>query len=79
MTARDPFSRAALRAYTTRLRPRWEGHLATLVELPSVSADPARARDVRRTADVAASLIRSLGGEAHVVPTGGHPLVHHRR
>jgi acetylornithine deacetylase/succinyl-diaminopimelate desuccinylase-like protein len=78
VTARDPFSLAALRAHTRRLRPRWERELATLVELPSVSADPARAGDVRRTAEVAASLIRSLGAEAHVVPTGGHPLVHGR-
>jgi acetylornithine deacetylase/succinyl-diaminopimelate desuccinylase-like protein len=74
----DRFSRARLRAFTRGMRRRWENELAGLVELPSVSADPARARDVRRTADAAARLVRALGGAATVVPTGGHPLVHGR-
>ena len=76
--AADGFSRAAGRAWTRANRRRWEHELATLVELPSVSVDPARAADVRRTAAAAARLIRALGGEATVVPTGGHPLVHGR-
>jgi acetylornithine deacetylase/succinyl-diaminopimelate desuccinylase-like protein len=74
----DGFSRPSLRAFSRGIRRRWEDELATLVELPSVSVEPARARDVRRTAETAAKLVRTLGGDAVVVPTGGHPLVHGR-
>ena len=70
------FSRASLLAYAGDVRRRYERELATLVELPSVSADPAHAGDVRRTAAAAARLVRSLGGHATLVPTGGHPLIH---
>jgi acetylornithine deacetylase/succinyl-diaminopimelate desuccinylase-like protein len=72
------FSRDEARAHARAVRRRWEQELATLVELPSVSVDPAHAGDVRRTAAAAARLIRTLGGEATIVPTGGHPLVHGR-
>jgi acetylornithine deacetylase/succinyl-diaminopimelate desuccinylase-like protein len=78
MPAANGLSRAAGRAWARANRRRWEHELAILVELPSVSVDPARAGDVRRTAAAAARLIRALGGEATVVPTGGHPLVHGR-
>jgi len=72
------FSRDEARTHARSIRRRWERELATLVELPSVSVDPARAGDVRRTAAAAARLIGALGGHATVVPTGGHPLVHGR-
>lgn len=72
------FSRASLQAYAHGIRRRYERELAALVELPSVSADPAHREDVRRTADRAAALIRELGGTAQIVATGGHPLVHGR-
>src|SRR4029453_16640892 len=74
----NAFSRDTLRPFTRDVRRRWEDALATLVELPSVSVEPARAGDVRRTAETAAKLVRALGGEATVVPTDGHPLVHGR-
>jgi acetylornithine deacetylase/succinyl-diaminopimelate desuccinylase-like protein len=74
--APDGFSRSSLLAYAHDVRRRYERELAALVELPSVSADPARAGDVRRAAAAAARLVRSLGGHATVVSTGGHPLVH---
>jgi acetylornithine deacetylase/succinyl-diaminopimelate desuccinylase-like protein len=76
--APQPFSRPALRRYARAIRRRWEDELATLVELPSVSVEPARAGDVRRTAAAAARLVRALGGEATIIPTGGHPMVHGR-
>src|SRR5262249_57497251 len=50
MSVSDGFSRPSARAYTRTVRRRWEHELATLVELPSVSVDPARARDFRPTA-----------------------------
>src|SRR5262249_6846091 len=78
LTTIPGFSRASLLAYAGDVRRRYERELETLVELPSVSADPARAGDVRRTAAAAARLVRSLGGQATIVPTGGHPLVHAR-
>jgi acetylornithine deacetylase/succinyl-diaminopimelate desuccinylase-like protein len=78
MRAEDGFSRDAARSHARAIRRRWERELATLVELPSVSVDPARAGDIRRAAAAAARLIRALGGEATILPTGGHPLVHGR-
>src|SRR5690606_25511653 len=40
--------------------------------------DPARKKDVRRAAERAAALVRWAGGEARLIETGGHPLVHGR-
>src|SRR5262249_41073424 len=71
-------SRCWVVAWARGVRRRYERELAALVELPSVSADPARAGDVRRTAAAAARLVRSLGGQASIIRTGGHPLVHRR-
>src|SRR5258708_38287690 len=71
-------SAAALTAYANESRTGYEQHLRELVEIPSVSNDPARKDDVRRAATRAAELIRWAGGEASVLETGGHPLVHGR-
>src|SRR5262249_33034522 len=78
MRAEDGFTRDVGRSHARAIRRRWERELAPLVEVPSLSVDPARASDVRRAAAVAARLIRALGGEATILPTGGHPLVHGR-
>ncbi len=64
-----------LDTYVRDARPRFEGMLAELVQLPSISMDPAHAVDVRRTADLAIELLRELGADAQIVETGGHPLV----
>ena len=61
--------------FATSQRPKFEEKLRDLVELPSVSADPARKDDVRKTAEAGAQLIRDFGGEAKVVATDGHPIV----
>ena len=66
----------ALAAWAKNERDRFESALQQFVEIPSVSADPARAADVRRCADEAAQLIRSFGGDAKVLETGGYPIVH---
>ncbi len=73
--SRDALGRTRLRAYAASVRRAYEAALAELVEIPSVSSDPARAADVRRAARCAAARIRSLGGTARIVETGGHPLV----
>ncbi|MBW9207292.1 dipeptidase [Mumia sp. zg.B17] len=51
-------------------------HLGDLVRIPSVGADPARAGDVRRSADAVAALLRDAGfAEVDVVEAGGGPAV----
>ena len=67
--------RAALLSYANRVRTAYERWLKRLVEIPSVSSDPSRRDDCARVAAAAAELLRSLGGRARVVKTGGHPLL----
>src|SRR5262245_15621629 len=57
------------------MRPAYERWLKRLVEIPTVSSDPARREDVARGARAAAELVTSLGGRARIVKTGGHPLL----
>ncbi|HET9317863.1 MAG TPA: peptidase, partial [Vicinamibacteria bacterium] len=56
--------RASLQAYAKRARPAYERWLKRLVEIPSVSSDPAHAGDCARVAHDAAELVESLGGRA---------------
>jgi len=49
--------------------------LAELIAIPSVSADPAHAPDVRRASDWVAARIRAAGGSVEVRESGGGPLV----
>lgn len=48
--------------------------LAELLRIPSMSADPAHAGDVRLAAEWVAAFIRGAGGEAEVVDWHGSPL-----
>ncbi len=70
------FSKGHLLAYAAAERRRFERSLREIVEIPSVSVDSARARDVARVAGFGADLIRAMGGRARIIATGGHPLVH---
>jgi acetylornithine deacetylase/succinyl-diaminopimelate desuccinylase-like protein len=74
----DIMDKASLTAFAKRERDAYERALKDLVEIPSVSSEPARAGDIRRCADYAASLIRQFGGEARIVETAGYPMVHGR-
>ncbi|HET7435955.1 MAG TPA: M20/M25/M40 family metallo-hydrolase [Thermoanaerobaculia bacterium] len=65
----------SLAAWAANERSAFENALRDFVEIPSVSADPNHANDVRRCADRAAQLIREFGGEAKVLETDGFPLV----
>ncbi len=67
--------RDALLDFARRMRSDFERHLADWVEIPSVSAEPERAADVRRQAERAVETLRALGAEAELVETAGHPLV----
>lgn len=66
----------SLAAWAAQERSHFEDTLKQFVEIPSVSADPAREKDIRRCADAAAQLIRDFGGEAKILETGGHPMIH---
>jgi acetylornithine deacetylase/succinyl-diaminopimelate desuccinylase-like protein len=68
----------ALAAWAAGQREKFEEALKQFVEIPSVSSEPARIPEMRRCADAAAQLIRDFGGEAKVLETAGHPLVHGR-
>ena len=57
------------------MRKRYEEDLAHLVGIPSVSSEPDHAHDVRRCAEMAADLLRGIGAQAVIIPTGGHPVV----
>jgi acetylornithine deacetylase/succinyl-diaminopimelate desuccinylase-like protein len=67
-----------LTAWVKRERAQFEDTLKTFVEIPSVSAEEARKPDIRRCADAAAKMIRDFGGEAKIIETDGHPLIHGR-
>ena len=68
----------SLVAFAKSERDRFERTLCDLVEIPTVSADPDRAPDIRRAANRAAQLIREFGGEASILESAGNPLVHGR-
>jgi acetylornithine deacetylase/succinyl-diaminopimelate desuccinylase-like protein len=53
----------------------WFDELSELVRIPSVSADPAHADDVKSAAEWLAAFVRGGGGEAEVVPTETQPLI----
>jgi acetylornithine deacetylase/succinyl-diaminopimelate desuccinylase-like protein len=54
--------------------PAWFDELAAFLRIPSVSADPAHAADVRRAGDWVCDLIRGAGGDAQLVEVDAQPL-----
>src|SRR5947208_631913 len=52
----------------------WFDELAELLRIPSISADPAHADDVRRAGEWVCALIREAGGSAELRDWEGHPL-----
>src|SRR5712691_9389060 len=61
--------------YIAESRPRFEEWLGRLVEIPTVSMDPARRNEMRRGAVVAVEYLTTLSAQATIVETSGHPLV----
>jgi acetylornithine deacetylase/succinyl-diaminopimelate desuccinylase-like protein len=53
----------------------WLDELSELLRIPSVSADPAHAADVRAAAEWVRDFVRRSGGEAELVETDAQPLV----
>jgi acetylornithine deacetylase/succinyl-diaminopimelate desuccinylase-like protein len=70
------FDRKERDGWVATQRPRFEDLLKRFVEIPSVSADPARKEDVGRMAELAAATLREFGFEARTIPTAGNPIVH---
>jgi acetylornithine deacetylase/succinyl-diaminopimelate desuccinylase-like protein len=66
---------STLRQRSADLRGEFEEKLANLVEIPSVSMDPAHRADVEQAARVGCELLRELGAQAECIPTTGLPLV----
>lgn len=62
-------------SYIKTVKPRFEHLLAEMVEMPSVSMDPARAADLRKTAKLAVQVLKDVGAEACLVETKGYPVV----
>jgi acetylornithine deacetylase/succinyl-diaminopimelate desuccinylase-like protein len=57
-------------------RARFVSELIEWVRVPSISSEPSRAADVKRSADHLASELRRLGADrVEVWPTAGHPAV----
>ena len=66
------------RAWAEGHRGFFEDQLRTLVELPTLSMDPARAPEAEACAEAALALIRHFGGSATLLRVGGKPYVHGR-
>jgi acetylornithine deacetylase/succinyl-diaminopimelate desuccinylase-like protein len=61
--------------YVDHCRSRFEADLKRLVEIPTVSMDPAHRPDIVRGAEAAAAVLRAAGGTARIVATAGNPVV----
>jgi len=76
--AGNGFSKESLLGYARGERQHFEDTLRDLVEIPTVSNNPDHKGDCIRGAAYAADLVRKLGGEARIIETKGHPMVHGR-
>lgn len=68
-------SRKTLEAYAAKHKARFEEQLKEFVEIPSVSADPDRKRDLERCAELGLETVRALGGKADLHRVAGGPPV----
>jgi acetylornithine deacetylase/succinyl-diaminopimelate desuccinylase-like protein len=65
------------RRYSRANADRFRQELHELLRIPSLSADPAHAADVRQAANWLADHLRGLGVEkVEIMPTAGHPVVY---
>ncbi|HEY7561170.1 MAG TPA: M20/M25/M40 family metallo-hydrolase [Gaiellaceae bacterium] len=59
---------------SAQLDPAWLEELSEWLRIPSVSADPAHAGDVRAAGEWLCAFVRGAGGEAELVETDAQPL-----
>ena len=74
-------SRGDLATFAAQHRSDFERWLGDLVNIPSVSVDPAHAADVRRCADSALAILSGApvtAVQTQLIETGGYPMVHAR-
>ncbi len=64
-----------LTSYTRSIKSEFERTLGEWVGIPTISAIPAHAADIRRGAETAVAHLESLGAEARAIPTKGNPVV----
>src|SRR4026207_2154303 len=64
-----------LEVYVRENRKRFEDLLGQMVNIPSISMDPAKANDMRRMATLARQVLSDAGAEAQTAETGGSPFV----
>jgi len=63
--------------FVEQQKEKFQADLFRLLEIPSVSTDPARQGEVVRCAEEVAAQMRQAGlDKVEVMPTGGHPLVY---
>lgn len=72
MTSASDNARQYARANAERFRQ----ELYETLRIPSLSADPAHAPDIRQMAEWLAAHLNQLGVTAQVMPTAGHPVVY---
>jgi len=67
----------AARQYSREHADEFRGQLLDMLRIPSLSADPAHAPDIKRMAEWLAAHMRDLGlDKVQVMPTAGHPVVY---
>ncbi len=67
----------ATQAYIAENKERFLTELLDLLKIPSISADPAYAGDVRKTAEFIAEKLSSIGAEnVEICETDGYPIVY---
>lgn len=66
---------AQIDKYIRGARPEFEEKLAALVEIPSISMDPAHLPDILKCGEVAAEFLRGVGATAELAATPGNPVV----
>ena len=68
---------ASTNAFVEQHQDRLLDELKEFLRIPSISAQPAHATDVKRAAEFVAASLRSAGLEnVEIIPTAGHPLVY---
>jgi len=64
-----------LHNFVAASRRLFERYLGGMVEVPTVSTDPACRENIKRGASLAVSYLTEMGARAEIVETAGHPMV----
>jgi acetylornithine deacetylase/succinyl-diaminopimelate desuccinylase-like protein len=64
-----------LNAFIQKSRKPFEAALKNLVEIPTVSSDPAHRQDIESAAQLTAGIFAEFGARTEYVKTDGHPMV----